>query len=106
VVFSRALLHEARPVTRGRRYAFPAFLYDDEVAAIREEDARFLVTNDAAPLLVAAQVEADGAPFRVARGAISTVTSAAPPAGRSVAFPRRAAMPAAEATAPRARRAG
>ena len=30
VVFSCALLHEATPVTRGKRYAFLPFLYDDE----------------------------------------------------------------------------
>jgi predicted 2-oxoglutarate/Fe(II)-dependent dioxygenase YbiX len=42
VVFSCSLLHEARPVTRGRRYAFLPFLYDDAAAAVREEGARFL----------------------------------------------------------------
>jgi predicted 2-oxoglutarate/Fe(II)-dependent dioxygenase YbiX/peroxiredoxin len=35
-VFSCSLLHEARPVTRGRRYALLPFLYDDEGARIRE----------------------------------------------------------------------
>ncbi len=35
-VFSCSLLHEAKPVTRGRRYAFLPFLYDDEAARIRE----------------------------------------------------------------------
>ncbi|WP_203072518.1 2OG-Fe(II) oxygenase family protein [Falsiroseomonas ponticola] len=59
VVFSCSLLHEARPVTAGRRYAFLPFLYDDEAAAIREEGAKFLVTNDAArpgpPLAEAAE---------------------------------------------------
>jgi hypothetical protein len=29
-------------VTRGRRYAFLAFLYDDAAAKLREENARFL----------------------------------------------------------------
>lgn len=38
VVFSCSLLHEARPVTRGRRYAFLPFLYDDEGARIRERN--------------------------------------------------------------------
>jgi len=49
VVFSCSLLHEARPVTRGRRYAFLPFLYDDEAAAIREEGAKFLSNYDALP---------------------------------------------------------
>ena len=34
VVFSCSLLHEARPVTLGKRYAFLPFLYDDEAANI------------------------------------------------------------------------
>jgi predicted 2-oxoglutarate/Fe(II)-dependent dioxygenase YbiX len=42
VVFSCALLHEARPVTKGRRYATLPFLYDDAAAQIRTENARFL----------------------------------------------------------------
>ena len=46
VVFSCSLLHEARPVTRGRRYATLPFLYDDAAARIREENARFLATAD------------------------------------------------------------
>jgi predicted 2-oxoglutarate/Fe(II)-dependent dioxygenase YbiX/peroxiredoxin len=36
VVFSCSLLHEAMPVTHGRRYAFLPFLYDEEAARIRE----------------------------------------------------------------------
>lgn len=36
VVFSCSLLHEATPVTRGRRYAYLPFLYDDEAARQRE----------------------------------------------------------------------
>lgn len=36
VVFSCSLLHEATPVTKGRRYAFLPFLYDEEAARIRE----------------------------------------------------------------------
>ncbi|NKE43746.1 2OG-Fe(II) oxygenase [Roseomonas frigidaquae] len=48
VVFSCSLLHEARPVTRGRRYAFLPFLYDDAAAAVREEGARFLDQREAA----------------------------------------------------------
>jgi predicted 2-oxoglutarate/Fe(II)-dependent dioxygenase YbiX len=36
VVFSCSLLHEATPVTRGTRYAFLPFLYDDAAAKLRE----------------------------------------------------------------------
>jgi predicted 2-oxoglutarate/Fe(II)-dependent dioxygenase YbiX/peroxiredoxin len=36
IVFSCSLLHEATPVTSGRRYAFLPFLYDEEAARIRE----------------------------------------------------------------------
>ncbi|HEX9963719.1 MAG TPA: 2OG-Fe(II) oxygenase [Allosphingosinicella sp.] len=38
VVFSCSLLHEATPVTRGARYAFLPFLYDDAAARQREEN--------------------------------------------------------------------
>ena len=36
VVFSCSLLHEATPVTKGRRFVFVPFLYDEEGARIRE----------------------------------------------------------------------
>ena len=36
VVFSCSLLHEATPVTKGKRYAFLPFLYDEEAKAVRE----------------------------------------------------------------------
>jgi predicted 2-oxoglutarate/Fe(II)-dependent dioxygenase YbiX/peroxiredoxin len=42
VVFSCSLLHEALPVTRGDRYAFLPFLYDEEGAKIREQNMGFL----------------------------------------------------------------
>jgi predicted 2-oxoglutarate/Fe(II)-dependent dioxygenase YbiX/peroxiredoxin len=38
VVFSCSLLHEATPVTRGKRFAFLPFLYDDAAARQREEN--------------------------------------------------------------------
>ena len=38
VVFSCSLLHEATPVTRGTRFAFLPFLYDEEGARIRERN--------------------------------------------------------------------
>ena len=36
IVFSCSLLHEATPVTRGKRFAFLPFLYDEEGARVRE----------------------------------------------------------------------
>ncbi len=42
VVFSCSLLHAVSKVTRGRRYAFLPFLYDDEAAKIREANNSFL----------------------------------------------------------------
>jgi len=48
VVFSCSLLHEATPVTQGRRYAFLPFLYDDAAAQIRQENQRF-VAGDVPP---------------------------------------------------------
>ena len=45
IVFSCSLLHEATPVTRGRRFAFLPFLYDDEAAKIRKANSRFLGEN-------------------------------------------------------------
>lgn len=42
VVFSCSLLHQAMPVTRGRRFAFLPFLYDEEGAKVREANAKFL----------------------------------------------------------------
>lgn len=42
VVFSCSLLHEALPVTKGTRYVFLPFLYDDAAAKIREENNAYL----------------------------------------------------------------
>jgi predicted 2-oxoglutarate/Fe(II)-dependent dioxygenase YbiX len=42
VVFGCSLLHEATPVTQGRRYAFLPFLYDEEGASIRETNRQYL----------------------------------------------------------------
>jgi len=41
VVFSCSLLHEAMPVTRGRRYAFLPFFYDEDGARLRERNLRY-----------------------------------------------------------------
>lgn len=42
VVFSCSLLHEATPVTRGKRYALLPFLYDEHAVRVREENNCFL----------------------------------------------------------------
>ncbi len=42
VVFSCSLLHEATPVTKGKRYATLPFLYDDAAAKIRAENLEYL----------------------------------------------------------------
>jgi peroxiredoxin len=42
VVFSCSLLHQAMPVTKGRRFAFLPFLYDDAGAKLREENTKYL----------------------------------------------------------------
>lgn len=47
VVFSCSLLHEATPVTRGRRYAFLPFLYDEAGALVRDRN-RDAIDNSSA----------------------------------------------------------
>lgn len=47
VVFSCSLLHEATPVTSGRRYAVLPFLYDDAAARIREANQASLAREEA-----------------------------------------------------------
>lgn len=42
IVFSCSLLHTVTPVTKGRRFAFLPFLYDDAAAKLREENAKFV----------------------------------------------------------------
>jgi peroxiredoxin/predicted 2-oxoglutarate/Fe(II)-dependent dioxygenase YbiX len=51
VVFSCSVLHEATPVTRGLRYMFLPFLYDEPARQIRQQNLRFLDMGpaDAAP---------------------------------------------------------
>ena len=45
VVFSCSLLHEALPVTRGERYCFLPFLYDEQAATIRDQNKGFIGTS-------------------------------------------------------------
>lgn len=41
-VFSCSVLHEATPVTRGERFAFLPFLYDEAGAQVREQNLKYL----------------------------------------------------------------
>jgi predicted 2-oxoglutarate/Fe(II)-dependent dioxygenase YbiX len=50
VVFSCSLQHAATEVTRGRRYAFLPFLFDEAGARIREQNQGFLQTGPAVVL--------------------------------------------------------
>lgn len=62
VVFSCGLLHEAMPVTRGQRYMFLPFLYDEQARRIREENQAYLdVGPDPAAPAAAEEVGAAGA---------------------------------------------
>jgi peroxiredoxin/predicted 2-oxoglutarate/Fe(II)-dependent dioxygenase YbiX len=47
VIFSCSLLHSVSKVTRGQRYAFLPFLYDDEAAKVREANQPFLADGGA-----------------------------------------------------------
>lgn len=42
IVFSCSLLHEATPITRGKRYALLPFLYDEAAAQLRLDNAQHL----------------------------------------------------------------
>jgi peroxiredoxin/predicted 2-oxoglutarate/Fe(II)-dependent dioxygenase YbiX len=46
IVFSCSLLHEATPVTKGIRYAYLPFLYDDEAAKIRQANQKYIGSGD------------------------------------------------------------
>jgi len=46
-VFSCSLLHEATPVTRGERYAFLPFLYDEAAGRVRDANLHFIATPSA-----------------------------------------------------------
>lgn len=57
VVFACSLLHEATPVTRGRRYVVLPFLYDEAGAARRAENIQFLSKD--APTVIGAPTVVD-----------------------------------------------
>ena len=43
------MLHEATPVTRGKRYVFLPFLYDDAAARLRDQNLKFLAGDANSP---------------------------------------------------------
>ena len=45
IVFSCSMMHEVRPVTRGKRYAFLPFLYDEQAARIRKANQQFMADD-------------------------------------------------------------
>ena len=47
IVFSCSLLHEATPVTSGRRYAFLPFLYDEAARKVRDANLDKLAAHQA-----------------------------------------------------------
>ena len=49
VVFSCSLLHRALPVTRGNRFAFLPFLFDEAAAKLREENLQYLARPEELP---------------------------------------------------------
>jgi predicted 2-oxoglutarate/Fe(II)-dependent dioxygenase YbiX len=42
VVFSCSLLHEVTAVTKGRRFVFLPFLYDESARRLREQNFQYL----------------------------------------------------------------
>ena len=75
VVFSGALLHAVSRVTRGRRYAFLPFLYDDAAARMREANNKFLGEGAGA---LQVRLGLPGIDYRPGRFAIANIP---PPAG-------------------------
>ena len=61
VIFSCSLLHEAMPVTRGKRYAFLPFFYDDEKARLREANQMHLAHGDGTYRAVPRDVSSESA---------------------------------------------
>jgi peroxiredoxin/predicted 2-oxoglutarate/Fe(II)-dependent dioxygenase YbiX len=47
IVFSCSLLHEATPMTQGRRYVYLPFLYDEAAAQLRQANQQFIGTKQA-----------------------------------------------------------
>ncbi|MEH1876004.1 MULTISPECIES: 2OG-Fe(II) oxygenase [unclassified Nostoc] len=46
VIFSCSLLHEATPVTSGRRFVLLSFFYNDQDARLREENRKYVVLDN------------------------------------------------------------
>jgi predicted 2-oxoglutarate/Fe(II)-dependent dioxygenase YbiX/peroxiredoxin len=46
VIFSCSLLHEATPITAGRRFALLSFFYSDDDAAVRQQNLKYVETAE------------------------------------------------------------
>jgi peroxiredoxin/predicted 2-oxoglutarate/Fe(II)-dependent dioxygenase YbiX len=46
VIFSCSMLHEATPVTSGRRFALLSFFYNDDDAQVREQNQKYVVLRN------------------------------------------------------------
>lgn len=64
VVFSCGALHQVTPVTRGRRYAFLAFLYGEADAALRETNNARMHQSAAQYAVESDRLYPDAAPIR------------------------------------------
>ncbi|NJO79464.1 MAG: redoxin domain-containing protein [Cyanobacteria bacterium RM1_2_2] len=62
VIFSCSLLHEATPVTAGRRFALLSFFYSDEDAKLRDQNRKYLVVQPTAQPATAQQPTAPEQP--------------------------------------------
>lgn len=62
LIFSCSLLHEATPVTRGRRYAFLPFFYDEQKAQIREANQKHFPGGNGSYRANPVEAAADSAP--------------------------------------------
>ncbi|HXA39008.1 MAG TPA: 2OG-Fe(II) oxygenase [Phenylobacterium sp.] len=71
VVFSCSLLHEATPVTRGVRYAFLPFLYDEAGEVLREKNRHLLAPLPSPPAAASSRSDSHAAFFVSQRTAAS-----------------------------------
>jgi len=46
IIFSCSIMHELLPVRRGTRFAFLPFLHDDAAERVRQQNHRYIVSND------------------------------------------------------------
>ena len=98
VVFSCSLLHEAMPVTAGKRFCLLPFVYDEAAAQLRLENARYFADPEVARNVVASVLDQpveqvvlpDRTPEPAIAPAIAPATEPAPKSGRATKAPRKA----------------